>query len=81
VTTLAYTGDLPAQPAKLPILPADSHIRGTFAHFDRFGAFRIVTSSGLQDLPVDTSQKQSKEIWLRLERPGLPDQARAVPGK
>ena len=55
VTTLVYSGSKPASPAKLAILPADTHIRGTFAHADRSGSFTIKASGGLQYLAIDTS--------------------------
>jgi hypothetical protein len=55
VTTLVYSGTRPPVPTGLPILPPDDHIRGTFQHFDRFGAFPIAASAGLQALAVDTA--------------------------
>lgn len=55
VTTLVYAGAQPAAPTTLPILAPDDHIRGTFAHFDRFGAFPISAASGLQALAVSTA--------------------------
>lgn len=55
VTTLAYVGSQPAQPVAVPILAGDGHIRGTFPHFDRLGAFTIAASAGLQYLAIDTS--------------------------
>lgn len=55
ITTLVYTGAQPAAPLALPILAPDEHIRGTFAHFDRFGAFAISAASGLQALAVSTA--------------------------
>lgn len=55
VTTLVYSGSQPTQPATLPILASDGHVRGTFPHFDRLGAFTIAAASGLQYLAIDTS--------------------------
>ncbi len=55
VTTLVYSGSKPVQPSALPILASDGHIRGTFPHFDRLGAFSIAASAGLQYLAIDTS--------------------------
>jgi hypothetical protein len=55
VSTVAYTGEQPSNPSSLPVLPGDTHIRGTFAHFDRVGAFTISNAAGLQSLSVDTA--------------------------
>jgi hypothetical protein len=55
VTTLVYSGKAPTAPATIAVLAADSHIRGTFAHADRTGAFTIASSAGLQALAIDTS--------------------------
>ena len=55
ITTGAYSGEQPSDATILPILPADVHIRGTFPHFDRFGAFSLETQGGLQALSVDTA--------------------------
>jgi hypothetical protein len=55
VSTVAYIGDQPADPASLPVLPPDTHIRGTFAHADRSGTFSVSTAAGLQSLSVDTA--------------------------
>ncbi len=60
VSTVAFTGDQPADPVSLPVLPADTHIRGTFAHADRSGMFAISTAAGLQSLPVDTAPPGKK---------------------
>ena len=55
VTTLAYTGDQPSNPTAISVLPPDTHIRGTFPHFDRSGAFPVATSGGLQYLSIETA--------------------------
>lgn len=55
VTTLVYSDSQPANPATIPILSPDTHIRGTFPHFDRVGVFSINTSLGLQNLDIDTA--------------------------
>lgn len=55
VSTVAFIGDQPADPASLPVLAPDTHIRGTFAHADRSGTFSVSTAAGLQSLSVDTA--------------------------
>jgi hypothetical protein len=55
VMTVAYDGARPSDPTALAVLPPDTHIRGTFAHFDRFGAFKLATQNGLQELSLSTS--------------------------
>ncbi len=60
VSTVAYIGDQPSDPVSLPVLPGDTHIRGTFAHANRSGVFTIPTTGGLQYLSVDTSAPGKK---------------------
>jgi hypothetical protein len=60
VSTVAFIGDEPADPVSLPILPRDTHTRGTFPHADRTGTFAISTAAGLQSLSVDTAPPGSK---------------------
>lgn len=56
VTTLAYVaGNQPASPTTLSILAADTHIRGSFPHFNREGNFTVDSASGLQYLAVSTA--------------------------
>ncbi|MEO6922443.1 MAG: hypothetical protein ABI142_01330 [Bryocella sp.] len=59
VSTLAYTGKQPSDPSSLPILPGDTHSRGTFAHSDRSGLFTI-SKEGLQSLTVDAAAPGKK---------------------
>ena len=59
-STIAFTGEQPADPVSLPVLPGDTHIRGTFAHADRSGSFTISTAAGLQSLSVDTAAPGKK---------------------
>lgn len=60
VSTVAFTGDQPADPVALPILPRDTHIRGTFPHADRAGTFAISNAAGLQSLSIDTAAPGKK---------------------
>ena len=55
VSTLAFTGEPPADPASIPVLHGDTHIRGTFAHFDRSGSFTISQFANPQSITVDTA--------------------------
>lgn len=55
VMTVAYDGAQPDDPRALPVLPPDTHIRGTFAHSDRFGYFKLAAQNGLQELSISTS--------------------------
>jgi len=60
VSTVAFIGDQPADPVALPVLPPDTHIRGTFPHADRSGTFTVSTAPGLQYLSVDTAPPGKK---------------------
>ncbi|MCC3376579.1 hypothetical protein [Cohnella sp. REN36] len=54
VTTLGYD-TVPARPDQVPVLPEDSHTRGTFPHFDRAGLIQYDTSLGNAFLSVDSA--------------------------
>ena len=60
ISTVAYIGAEPFNPAELHILPSDSHIRGSFAHSERRGAVHLSSDLGLQMLSVDTSAPGGK---------------------
>lgn len=60
VSTVAFIGEQPADPVALPVLPKDTHIRGTFPHADRTGTFTVATTPGLQYLSVDTAPPGQK---------------------
>lgn len=62
VTTAAYSGAQPSDPAALPIIPPGNNTRGTFPHFDRFGAFSVAASGGLQALPVDSNHASASAM-------------------
>jgi hypothetical protein len=54
VTTLSYDAP-PEHPDQIAVLPEDSHTRGTFPHFDRFGLIRYDTATGNAFLRVDSA--------------------------
>lgn len=54
VTTLSYTA-VPEHPELEPVLPEDSHTRGTFPHFDRYGLLQYDTAMGNAYLRVDSA--------------------------
>jgi hypothetical protein len=55
VTTLAYDGARPTSPVALPVLAGDGNVRGTFPHYNRAGAFSLLSTGGLQSLDIETS--------------------------
>ena len=59
VTTVAYEGSQPIDPAKLPVVAPGNNTRGTFPHDDRLGHFVVDPSAGLQALPVDSGRTGS----------------------
>ncbi len=59
VTTVAYDGSQPSDPADLPVITPGNNTRGTFPHDDRLGHFVVDPSAGLQALPVDSGRTGS----------------------
>jgi hypothetical protein len=59
VTTVAYEGPQPIDPADLPVVAPGNNTRGTFPHNDRLGHFVVDPSAGLQALPVDSGRTGS----------------------
>ncbi|MDC3413808.1 hypothetical protein NC797_08480 [Aquibacillus sp. 3ASR75-11] len=46
VTTLNYLNEKPENPLDVPVLPGDTHTRGTFPHFERTGTLNYDTELG-----------------------------------